>query len=504
MATTYKKLSSYFLERSTSANSSMTGYYYGNENNDELLPYDFNSAEIDPTFNIGLNTSIVDFVYSIVMLPDDKMIISGQIDNIEGPPENNIIKINVDGTVDESFSQYTNYQIFTSLLQPDGKILIGGVFTAVEGVDRNRIARLKSNGALDISFNPNANNSVQSIALQPDGKIIIGGSFTTIGGVTRNSIARLNSDGTLDASFNPNANGSVDSIVLQPDGKILVSGYFTTIGGVTRNRIARLNSDGTLDASFNPNANGPVNSIVLQPDGKIIIGGSFTTVGVVSRSLVALLNSDGSVYTSFNANVTVDGPQSFVSSIKIQKDEKILIGGSFSLVNNVERRKIARLNSDGSLDNNFNLNNTVVSNFESGVIRAIEIQSDNKIVLAGGFYDPYATEGPEVIRIKEIVDNAPYRLLYTVPANTKTVVKNIFSTNHNDFPVFYDIAVLPENQTNTQISEKHYYVWDNLISDKNYEIVDGGITLSAGDKIYAYSSTDENISFNVFGIEITE
>jgi hypothetical protein len=53
------------------------------------------------------------------------------------------------------------------------------------------------------------------------------------------------------------------------------------------------------------------------------------------------------------------------------------------------------------------------------------------------------------------------------------------------------------------VSEKHYYVWDNLLEDNNFEVLKDKLTLSVGDKIYAYSSTDENISFNIFGTEIT-
>jgi hypothetical protein len=92
-------------------------------------------------------------------------------------------------------------------------------------------------------------------------------------------------------------------------------------------------------------------------------------------------------------------------------------------------------------------------------------------------------------------------LIYTVPASTNVILGSIFSTNHNDFPVFYDIAVVPYEDS--LVSEKHYYVWDNLLEDNNFEVLKDKLTLSVGDKIYAYSSTDENISFNIFGTEIT-
>jgi hypothetical protein len=120
------------------------------------------------------------------------------------------------------------------------------------------------------------------------------------------------------------------------------------------------------------------------------------------------------------------------------------------------------------------------------------INSDGKIILCGS---------GSLIKLKEVIDNGPYKLIYTVPSSTSVILGSIFSTNHNDFPVFYDIAVVPYEDG--LVSEKHYYIWDNLLEDNNFEVLRDKLTLSAGDKVYVYSSTDENISFNIFGTEIT-
>lgn len=53
----------------------------------------------------------------------------------------------------------------------------------------------------------------------------------------------------------------------------------------------------------------------MQPDGKSVIGGAFTTVNTVGRVRVARLNSDGSVDTSFNPRV---GPDSSVFDLSLQ------------------------------------------------------------------------------------------------------------------------------------------------------------------------------------------
>src|SRR5437879_2110730 len=75
---------------------------------------------------------------------------------------------------------------------------------------------------------------------------------------------------------------------------------------------------------FDPNANGPVRVVVVQPDGKILIGGEFTTLSpnlglAVPRNRIARLNTDGTLDIAFdpNANGTV-------FSIAVQADGKIL------------------------------------------------------------------------------------------------------------------------------------------------------------------------------------
>src|SRR5258706_145144 len=153
--------------------------------------------------------------------------------------------------------------------------------------------------------------------------------------------------------FNPNADSSVYSIAVQADGKILIGGGFTALapnggGTVTRNHIARLNPDGTLDASFDPNANSFVFSIAVQDDGKILIGGFFTALsqnggGPVERHSIPRLNPDGTPDASFDPNA-----DSCVYSIAVQADGKILIGGGFNGLSPnggaaVPRNRIARL-----------------------------------------------------------------------------------------------------------------------------------------------------------------
>jgi uncharacterized delta-60 repeat protein len=130
-----------------------------------------------------------------------------------------------------------------------------------------------------------------------------------------------------------------------------------------------------LETGFNPNVNLDLYEMAVQSDGKILIGGSFTTVGGVTRNRIARLNSDGSLDTGFNPNVN-----SNVEALAVQSDGKILIGGWFTAVGSpaTTRNYVARLNADGSLDTGFNPN-------ASSIIRTVREQSDGKIIIGGGF-----------------------------------------------------------------------------------------------------------------------
>jgi uncharacterized delta-60 repeat protein len=298
----------------------------------------------------------------------------------------------------------------STVLQADGKILIVGQFTSYNGTTINRIARLNTDGSLDINFNSGTGvfGGVNSIAIQEDGKILIGGIFSSYNGTATNRIARLNTDGSLDANFSTGtgANGGVNSIAIQPNGKILIGGGFTSYNGTAVSGFARLNSDGSLDTNFYPGTGVGVgiNSIALQADGKIIIGGLFASYNGNNLSCITRLNSDGSLDANFNATGT--GASGGLNSIAVQADGKILIGGNITSYNGLARNRIARLNSDGNLDATFNLDGTGVNN----IVHSMALQADGKILIGGTF-----------TRYNGIVQNRVARLNSDGSSNEKSI-----------------------------------------------------------------------------------
>ena len=308
------------------------------------------------------------------------------------------------GNVEQTLEEKRGFggEVFSIVVQADDKILVGGNFGSYQGNTRNRIARLNSGGSLDNEFNIGAgfDKNVHTLAVQGDGKILVGGSFKAYQGITRNNIARLNSDGSLDASFDigtgfnfPGYLSGVRSIVVQEDGKILVGGSFTIYQGTTRKYIVRLNSDGSYDTSFNigTGLNGTVFSLAVQGDGKILVGGSFTSYQGTARNYIARLNSDGSLDTSFAIGT---GFNSSVLSIAVQGDGKILVGGYFTSYQGTTRNRIARLNSDGSLDTSFNIG----TGFNNDVY-TLAVQVDGKILVGGQFISYQGTTRDRILRL---------------------------------------------------------------------------------------------------------
>ena len=167
------------------------------------------------------------------------------------------------------------------------------------------------------------------------------------------------------------------------DGRILVGGFFTNFNSVNLGRIARLNYDGTLDSQF-ATGSGADNAVYALAEtfvgglSKVLVGGGFATVGGYPINYLARLNADGSLDTAFSPGL---GPNGIVYAIAVQGDGKIVIGGDFTSVNgNTNFNHIARLNVDGSVDTAFNPGAGADDS-----VHAIAIQSDGRILIGGYF-----------------------------------------------------------------------------------------------------------------------
>ncbi|MBP6696749.1 MAG: hypothetical protein KA175_03965 [Flavobacteriales bacterium] len=341
------------------------------------------AATLDATFTVGAGAT--DRVMAIAQQPDGKSVITGYFTSYRGAALNRIARVNLDGTVDGGFGIGTGFNSFVLgvALRSDGDIVAAGNFNQYNGTSRVRVARLNSDGTLDGGFTTGTgcNAVVNAVAITETTKTFVGGAFTTYGGTARSRIARINDDGTLDTGFDPGTgfNGDVYCLAVQSDGKVLVGGVFSSYNGTGRNGIARLNADGTLDTGFDTGSGTDswVATITIQPDGKLIIGGNFTTVNGTGRNRIARLNSDGTLDTGFTPGT---GCNSWVYCSDVQADGKVLIGGDFTSVAGSARNRLARLNSNGSLDVGF----APVSGANNWVY-SMNVQPEGRVLIGGGF-----------------------------------------------------------------------------------------------------------------------
>ena len=352
-------------------------------------------------FNPNVTSSLQGEAVSVMALqPDGKILIGGNFNGtVGGQPRNRIARINPDGTVDIAFNPIATgpqgFGVSAIAVQADGKILVSGSFTSIGGQTRNGFARLDGTTGLADSFDPNPNGGVGTLIVQANGKILVAGSFTSIGGQTRNRVARLDAATGLADSFDPNANDYVYTIVTQADGKLLVAGGFTTIGGQSRNGIARLDATTGLADSFNPNVPG-VGTIAVQPDGKILIGGTFISVGGQPRNMIARLNGTTGTPDSFNPNPDMNPFVNYISTLAVQPDGKILVGGTFFSIGGQPRYHIARLDPSTGLADSFDPSPRGAGFMD--FLYAILVQPDGKVLLGGAFMNLSPNGGATVPR----------------------------------------------------------------------------------------------------------
>jgi uncharacterized delta-60 repeat protein len=336
---------------------------------------------------------------------------------VSGNFSGKIVRLNADGSQDQSFTQPADWPavITDAALVAGNKIVLVGNFTDYLGTSVSHIVRLNGDGTVDNSFSPGtgADNTIDRILAQPDGKLLICGSFSNYNGSARSGIARLNADGSLDNTFDPGTGATgvaswVTTMALQADGKVLIAGFFSSFNGNQANGFARINADGTFDAGFTiPNINGgtassrAINDIDVLPDGKILIGGHFETVAGQASASVARLNSDGTVDASFNPGT---GAQltfgTGVLAMHVLPNGKILVGGKFNTFDGQNRKGIAGLNADGSLDASFDPGTGIVDFLPYGLVNHFALQADGKVIIGGDFDEYNGTERFNIARLQ--------------------------------------------------------------------------------------------------------
>lgn len=386
---------------------------------------------LDPTFGEGgiSHTTIQGngaSGHSVAIQSDGKIVMVGETATYQG----SVVRFNTDGSLDNSFGTNgtvlipkigQNDYLLDVAIQSDGKIVATGYSHRLSGYDIILI-RLNSDGTLDNTLGGSGRSAldiegnvdiVEAIVIQPDGKYLLGG-YSDYEFV----VVRLNPDGLPDDTFGGAVIGvaktefsianssSVVDIALQSDGKIVAVGNTMNSFNYNKFAVARYNADGTPDITFGTDGKETyvigsqhdfLTSVAIQSDGKILLGGhTYIATGPKYDIAVVRLNENGTADNTFGVSGVakariVDGAN-YTNDIAVQTDGKIVVAGYTVSVG--YEIGVARFNSDGTLDNSFTPTGTIHSDILAleDYGEAVALQSDGKIIVAGRAYSNTSSE----------------------------------------------------------------------------------------------------------------
>jgi uncharacterized delta-60 repeat protein len=391
-------------------------------------------GDLDITFGNGGKVTTdfsasYDYANTVAIQSDGKIVAAGQISRrgvfalarytSDGSLD---VAFGTGGKVDTKFNEGFPEWVTSLAIQSDGKILAAG-----QSYDRSEwyyglLARYNSDGSLDSTFAIGgkviSDFFSEAIAVQSDGKIIAAGyDYSAVGF----ALARYNSDGSLDSTFGRSGivttkftgypGADVAALAIQSDGRLVVAGNTWGIAGTTYRpefALARYNSDGSLDATFGLAGivttkfggyeSASAVDLAIQSDGKIVAAGTASSIFEGSDFMLARYNSDGSLDTTFGFGGKAATDISDVDAtggLAIQFDGKIVVAGRARFIragtNYDYDFALVRYNVDGSLDAALGLGGNVITDISpSDSVGAVTIQSNGKIVVAGGSAGDFA------------------------------------------------------------------------------------------------------------------
>lgn len=303
--------------------------------------------------------------------------------------------------LDANFSPNVDDEITDVTLRSNGEIVIVGSFSQISGVYRDRIAKLGSNGFVNSQFNPTStastlfNDGVYCVAIDAANRVYVGGSYceTDYPFGCGGRLVRLNPLGGIDKKV-----GTTEDFIFDYDGTVWVFGG----GGYEINSTGTLTVGGAFDLGGNYSRGiQDVGIGVWGSDGWIDT--VYTGVGANSAAVLALARTTngivagGDLWSSYSENSVFDlgvlwaerdyynnnltfsgGVDGYVYALATQADGKILAGGSFSSLGNLNWWSIGRFDSSGQPDAGF-----VGAYWDT--VYAILVQADGKIIIGGSF-----------------------------------------------------------------------------------------------------------------------
>jgi uncharacterized delta-60 repeat protein/uncharacterized repeat protein (TIGR01451 family) len=376
------------------------------------------AGELDPSFD-GDGRVVTDFgaddpASGVAIDAGGKIVVAGRTEAGGNPSNFALARYKPDGSLDASFDG--DGKVVTDFgaddgaaavaIEANGKIVAAGFSGTGANPNNFALARYNDDGSLDATFDSDGrvvtdfgiDDVILGVAIQADGKIVAAGYTDRPNEAldTDFALARYNTDGRLDQSFDGDGKAVIDlgsleiafDVAIQADGKIVVAGM-SRFGGFS---LARYNANGSLDATFDGDGvvgtdfglDAEARGVAIQADGKIVAAGRNGTDFALARynptgSLDSAFDGDGKALTDFGGNSVDQG-----RAVAIRDNGRILVAGYSGSGGGLYDFALARYTPDGSLDQGFDGDGRVVTDFGGHEIaRDVAIQLDGGIVAAG-------------------------------------------------------------------------------------------------------------------------
>lgn len=351
------------------------------------------NGTVDNTFNVGTGADAA--IYAIEVQSDSKIYAVGEFSNFSGIQTKGLIRLNEDGSIDNTFSisasinDYFSNSIEDLIVNKYGEIFL-------VGYDNNRynLIKLDDSGNFDFTMKTGSINKIPeieypnkhlSLCLKNDSTLLIGGIISSYNNESLIGLAPIDFDGDI-VEFNPKLRGKsiIKTVCKQNDGKLIFGGLFVETDSISTYKIARLNEDGSVDQAFQNNLEkieGDIRDICQQSDNKIIIAGRLNLNGPSLQGIFGMirLNEDGTIDTEFTPHLSLFQYYDGVDKVLNITNQLIIIGG-FNKVNGINKKGLARINYDGNLDETFNTAN--ILDFEYYDLD-LKVMPNNNMMLIG-------------------------------------------------------------------------------------------------------------------------
>lgn len=347
-------------------------------------------GERDASFNFSSVSFSTETISDVKVLKNGQILLAGIFNPTNASNSHKIIKLNEDGSIEESFyigANIDNY-VYSIDEQSDGKIIVGGDFKKVDGISKVGIIRINIEGSIDNSFN--SNNSldmfIKKIVVDKEtDKIFVSGRYTHPSRRVYINLQRLMPNGNIDNTFNFSLfeNKDVKGFTIDNKKRILAYGGLNTQANA-RTEIIRVDYNGNYDASFliDPKFykyGNFVNRVLVLPTNDIMVGFQSPPNGdnITENNSIIRLNDNGAVSTNFkfssNMNLGTQGEMfGTMNSSILLNNNTLLVGGNFNFIDNHYINYLAKLKVSSSVN---------IVNQPSSTINSGKIETEKEVPL---------------------------------------------------------------------------------------------------------------------------